>query len=253
MMIYISCAKTMAAQSKVQVPFTSTPVFENEAQQHAMDMAQFTAEELGRILRINPKLAAENYLRYHDFLSTDNTAVPAILSYTGIVFKRINPKDFTADDFAYAQQHLFITSFLYGLLRPLDKIKNYRMEGDVRLPERGNVTMFDYWKPVLTDYFINEIKKQEGILVNLASDEMKDLFDWKRVCKEVKVINPEFMVRKNGKLKTVVIYAKMCRGEMTRFILKNRIEDTESLKSFEWEGFSFDAAESNVNRWVFTL
>ena len=39
------------------------------------------------------------------------------------------------------------------------------------------------------------------------------------------------MVYKNGKPTTVVIYAKMCRGEMTRFILKNRIEDIESLKS----------------------
>ena len=54
-------------------------------------------------------------------------------------------------------------------------------------------------------------------------------------------------------LATVVIYAKMCRGEMTRFILKNRIEDIESLKSFEWEGFTFDEALSQDNRLIFTL
>lgn len=34
----------------------------------------------------------------------------------------------------------------------------------MRLPERGNVTMFDYWKPVLTDFFIDEIKKREEFL-----------------------------------------------------------------------------------------
>lgn len=49
---------------------------------------------------------------------------------------------------------------------------------------------------------------------------MKDLFDWKRVCSEVRVITPDFHVYKNGKLSTVVVYAKMCRGEMTRYILK---------------------------------
>lgn len=59
-----------------------------------------------------------------------------------------------------------ITSFLYGLLRPLDRIKNYRMEGDIKLPERGGISMFDYWKPILTDTFIKEIKARGGILIN---------------------------------------------------------------------------------------
>lgn len=80
--------------------------------------------------------------------------MPAVCAYTGAVFKRILPKDFSAEDFRYAQEHLRITSFLYGLLRPLDGIKPYRLEGDVRLPEKGGISMFDYWKPLLTDYFI---------------------------------------------------------------------------------------------------
>ena len=58
--------------------------------------------------------------------------------------------------------------------------------------------MFDYWKPLLTDYFIADIKRQGGILVNLASGEMRDLFDWKRVEEEVRVITPEFRYGKAG-------------------------------------------------------
>ena len=45
----------------------------------------------------------------------------------------------------------------------------------------------------------------------------------------------------------------MCRGEMTRYILKNRIADPEMLKAFEWEGFRFDAALSKGDDWVFTM
>lgn len=253
MMVYISCAKTMTAQSRLHVPLTTQPVFQDEAMQNAMYMSQFSSEEIGRLLKVNSKLAAENYFRYHNFFSEDNKEVPAILSYTGMVFKRIVVKDFSDEDLKYAQEHLLITSFLYGLLRPLDVIKNYRLEGDVRLPERGNVTMFDYWKPILTDFFIDEIKKQGGILINLASSEMKDLFDWRRVCSEVRVITPDFHVYKNGKPSTIVIYAKMCRGEMTRYILKNRIEDPEMLKSFEWEGFCYNEHESDDNHFVFTM
>lgn len=135
MMTFISCAKTMTTRSKTPYPETTTPHFLKEARENALYMTQFTAEELAQMLKVNPKLAAENYLRYHEFLSPETPALPALLSYTGIVFKRIYPADFTAEDFRYAQQHLLITSFLYGLLRPLDSIQSYRLEGSVRLPE----------------------------------------------------------------------------------------------------------------------
>ena len=162
MMTFISCAKTMTDHSKVEVPTTGTPQFQAEAIQHALGMSRFSAEELERLLRVNSKIAAENYLRFQDFCSEANKALPALLAYTGIVFKRICPQDFTAEDFQYVQDHLRITSFLYGLLRPLDLIKNYRLEGDVRLPEHEGISMFDYWKPILTDEFIKSIKAQGG-------------------------------------------------------------------------------------------
>lgn len=100
--------------------------------------------------------------------------------------------------------------------------------------------MFDYWKPLLTDHFIRSIKATGGVLVNLASDEMRGLFDWRRVESEVRVVSPEFSVFRQGRLKTVVVYAKMCRGAMTRFILKNRITDPGELKNFNFEGFRYD-------------
>ena len=151
------------------------------------------------------------------------------------------------------QRHLNITSFLYGLLRPLDAIRTYRLEGDAVLPGHGEQTVFEYWQDKLTDAFLEKIKADDGILVNLASSEMKRLFDWKRVCREARVITPEFRVREGDRLKTVVVYTKMCRGEMTRHILKNRIADLATLRSFEWEGFRLDPALSKGDDWVFTL
>ena len=253
MLTFISCAKTMASHRSLKVPEVTVPYFEAEAVRNALEMSQVSAAELEKLLKVNAKIAAENKVRFHDFCSEDNHPMPAIGAYTGAVFKRILPKDFTADDFRYAQEHLRITSFLYGLLRPLDGIRPYRLEGDVRLPEKGGITMFDYWKPLLTDYFIEEIKKRGGILVNLASGEMKDLFDWKRVESEVRVVTPDFQVWKGGKLKTVVIYAKMCRGEMVRHIIKNRIGCPEDLRGLSWEGFTFDEVRSTDNHLQFVL
>lgn len=56
-----------------------------------------------------------------------------------------------------------------------------------------------------------------------------------------------------GKLKTIVVYTKMCRGEMLRYIIKNRIERPEDLKAFSWEGFTFDGNHSMDNHLQFTL
>ena len=78
--------------------------------------------------------------------------------------KNINPGDFTGEEFLYAQEHLRITSFCYGLLRPLDGIKPYRLEGNVSLPETGTDSMFEYWKSRLTQPLLSEIRKNGNIL-----------------------------------------------------------------------------------------
>ena len=100
----------MTARSNVRVPFTTVPPFETAAKEHALNLSQFSTQELEKLLRINSKLAATNYLRYQDFCSDETPALPALLSYTGMVFKCINPKDFSEDDFRYAQEHLLIIS-----------------------------------------------------------------------------------------------------------------------------------------------
>ena len=253
MQILLSCAKTMAERSSVATPRTTVPVHLEEARRLAAELATLPTDELARLLRVNRRIAAENHLRYRRFHDSDTPALPALAAYTGIVFKRIDPASFSAADLEYAQEHLNITSFLYGVLRPLDAIRPYRLEGDAVLPGHDEQMLFAYWHERLTDALLDKIRRDDGILVNLASGEMKRLFDWKRVCREVRVITPEFRIREGDRLKTIVIYTKMCRGEMTRHILKNRITDPATLQAFEWEGFRFDPALSRGDDWTFTM
>lgn len=232
MQILISCAKTMG-YVEADVPFTSVPAFADDAATTVHQLAAMSADELKVALHTTPKIAAENVLRFGHFFDEANAAHPALLAYTGIVFKQISPERFSREDFDYAQKHLFITSFLYGLLRPLDEIRPYRLEGNVHLPDEEGPTRFEHWQPLLTDKLIEAIKADDGVLVNLASSEMKRLFDWKRVCKEVKVVTPEFKVMQEGRWRTIVVYTKMCRGQMTRFIINNHPVSIEELNQFE--------------------
>ena len=237
MQILIACAKIMTGSAPAGVPLLTEPEFKAQATEHAHQIAQYSVEELQNMLGVNHEIAAENWRRYQQFF-TDEDRVPAVFAYDGMVFQKLAPETFSEAELRYANQHLLIGSFLYGLLRPLDLVHRYRLEGNVELPHNGGNTMFGYWKPILTDWFINRVKADDGILVNLASNEFKDLFDWKRVKKELTIVTPDFKVMKDGKPRTIVIYAKMCRGAMTRWILKNRITDVADLKQFQYEGFS---------------
>lgn len=235
------------------VPFTTQPLYRENASQIALYMSQRSVSELEELLRVNPQIALENQQRYQTFHSPDSVELPAVFAYSGIVFKHVDAAHYTDKEFEYAQRHLRLTSFVYGLLRPLDLIKQYRLEGNVVLPELNNETLFNYWKGILTDQFIRDVNDAGGMLCNLASNEMRSLFQWAKVKKSLKrIITPEFKIWKNGKYKTIVVYTKMCRGEMAKYILKNQIEDPEQLKAFEWEGFRFNTQLSKEDNWVFT-
>ena len=154
MLILLSPAKTMTGTSKIKAPQGTTPRFQQEANEIALHMTQFPIDELSRILKLSPKLAAECYRRYQDFHAEDNQPLQAILAYTGVVFKNISPKDFTEEDFLFSQKHMRFVSGCYGLLRPLDLIKPYRMEFDVKIPELGDGNMYAFWKDLRTEPFV---------------------------------------------------------------------------------------------------
>ncbi|MCF0212038.1 MAG: YaaA family protein [Bacteroidales bacterium] len=246
MQILLACAKIMTGTAPASLPLTTTPTFLPQAEDNIRQLLRYSPEELQGMLRCNPSIASENWHRYRQFHNADS-ALPAIFAYDGMVFQKLSPETFSPDDLLYANDHLLIGSFLYGLLRPLDRVHPYRLEGDVVLPDNG-VAMFDYWKPILTDWFISRIQADDGILVNLASNEFKDLFDWNRVEREVTVVTPQFKVDKGGKLSTVVIYTKMCRGSMARWILQHRLTHHSSLRHFTYEGYSLP---SDAKDWVF--
>lgn len=250
MQILIGCAKDMTTTSAITPPLVTEPRFQKEANDNAMQLSRYDADQLQDLLCVSPKLAKEVHHRYQTFFNDDNHPLAAILSYHGVVFRTMGLEQFSADDFKHAQQHLWITSFLYGLLRPLDAIKAYRLEGKVSLPENGMI-MFDFWKPRLTDLLIESAKADDGIVVDLASAEMRQLFRWQDVESQTRVIKPGFLVAKNGKVTMPSVWAKKCRGAMTAWILQDRLTDTARIKDFSYENFRFQGCDKGEGNPMF--
>jgi cytoplasmic iron level regulating protein YaaA (DUF328/UPF0246 family) len=217
----------------------SSPRFQNEADSFAKDMAQYSTDTIADMLGCSRQIAAQNRLRYMNFFG-DTPKLPAILAYHGQAYKHLKADTLNVDDLNYSQEKLWITSFLYGLLRPLDAILPYRMEGNVELPSGEGQNMFAFWKSRLTDILIDAVKADGGTLVHLATEEYQHLFDWQRVRKEVRIVQPLFYIRKGSELKIQAVWAKTCRGAMTRFIIENCIDKPEDLCAFGYEGFTYE-------------
>ncbi len=245
MQILLACAKIMHETLPAKGLALHTPHFQQEAKAFAHDLAQYDSASLQEILKCNQQIAKQNKSRYLRFFDRDNLPLPAILAYHGQAYKHLQAEHLSEETLRYADAHLWITSFLYGLLRPLDGIHPYRLEGHVELPSSEGKRLFDFWKSRLTDLLIASVKADDGVLIHLSTEEFEHLFDWKRVMNEVQVIQPLFYVHKGDSFKVQAVWAKSCRGAMTRFLLTQQIKNPAELSTFDYEGFHFLREEPN--------
>ncbi len=212
-------------------------------------------EDFAKMLKISPKMRADIAQQWQNYYLGTSPLLATLEAYNGMVFKKVGAKDFDRENWLYTQDKLTICSFLYGLLRPMDGIRPYRMEGSVSLGlERGN-NIFEYWRDILTPKLIERVKGSgDNQLLFLASEEMKQLFHWHEVEHELNVITPHFLTRQiDGSLKQIVIYTKMARGSMLRAIIKQEINSIEQVKALSPEGFSYSEVDSKGQDLVFVL
>ena len=87
----------------------------------------------------------------------------AILSYDGLAYKNLDADTLSDADLEYAQAHLRHLSALYGVLRPLDLIRPYRLEMGQR-PKRCD--LYTFWGSKLRD----DLYGQTDLVINLASE-----------------------------------------------------------------------------------
>lgn len=237
MHIILAPAKTMTAEAPLPdgVEFT-LPDFRQRAGLLASDMSRYTPSELASMLKINTRIGAGAYQWFKDF-PIAGTRRPAAMSYNGIAYRYLDFAAFSPSEMEWANRHMTICSFLYGMLRPLDLINPYRLEGKVVLPATEPATVIESWRPILTDRLIRNVKADDGLLLNLASDEMKGFFDWKRVNAEIRVVAVNFKSGVPGRLRTSSVHAKMCRGALAHHIIANRITAPSQLSSWDFNGF----------------
>lgn len=252
MLIVISPAKTLDTVSKIQAKQISQPQFISETEKIVTVLKKKNAKALSKLMDISPKLGQLNFERFQEWnASNAKDSRQAIFMFNGDVYEGLKIADFTEDELQYTQDHLRILSGLYGLLRPLDLIQPYRLEMGTKITVNRKKNLYQFWEKQVTDSLDNAISAQgDDILINLASNEYFNAIDKTKL--KAKVLTPVFKDFNNGEYKVISFFAKKARGMMSRFILKNKIEEVENLKLFDEEGYFYNENLSANTQLVFT-
>ncbi|MBT3685340.1 MAG: peroxide stress protein YaaA [Cryomorphaceae bacterium] len=241
MKIFISPAKSLDFENKVETSFNTVPLFNDKAIQVNNSIKDLSAPDLSRLMTISPKLSDLNWLRNQDFQKNNSKEKQAIFAFNGDVYDGIDANTISTSNHEKLQSTLRILSGLYGILKPFDKIKPYRLEMGTKISIDGSKNLYDFWKKNVTDSILKEIKEEE-IIINLASNEYFSVIDSSLI--DNKIITPQFKDFKNGKLKIISFYAKKARGLMTRFLIDNDIQSSSDIENFNSSGYTFSQAET---------
>jgi len=244
MIAVISPAKTLDFESPLPPLTPTTPRFAAEASTLAAAASHLTQKKLAALMHISPALAKLNADRFRDF--ADAPERPAMFAFAGDVYTGLDARTLENEAVAFAQDHLRMLSGLYGLLRPLDLMRPYRLEMGTRwAPRRTKLT--DWWGDRIATTLADDVAEDgSNVVLNLASQEY-----WAAVADQlpadVRVIGVDF---RDGD-RFISFHAKKARGMMARWMIEHRITDAEAMRGFDSDGYSFDAAASTADHWRF--
>ena len=253
MLIVVSPAKTLDYETPAKTKTFTLPDYLDDSAELIHRMREFSSLDISELMKVSTKIADLNFDRFEAWNKkfTEKNAKQAVLAFKGDVYTGLDAESFSAKDFKFAQSHLRILSGLYGLLRPLDLMKPYRLEMGTRLTNDRGKNLYEFWGDEVTDGLNSQLKKiKSKHLINLASNEYFKAVKPKQLNGEI--ITPAFKELKNGDYKMIGIYAKKARGLLSRYIIQNQLSDIEDIKSFDVDGYKFNKKLSKDNNWVFT-
>lgn len=252
MLMVISPAKTLDYASPLATEEYSQPRFLEQSSQLVEVLRELSPSELASLMKLSDKLTGLNVARFTEWQPnfTPDNARQAVLAFKGDVYTGLDASSLSAEDFAYAQQHLRILSGLYGVLRPLDLMQPYRLEMGTRLNNPGGKNLYEFWGKRLTESLNQCLSKQNSdTLLNLASNEYFKAVQPKLL--NATLVNVDFKDLKNDEYKIISFYAKKARGIMARYVIQNKIDTVEALKDFTEQGYYYSQEQSKPNHLVF--
>lgn len=205
-----------------------------------------SSSQLQRVMHISADLAQKTYKTIAEWNIKPNEQICSIDSFIGDIYSGLQADRFSTEDRLFANHHLRILSGLYGILKPLDGIRPYRLEMGYKLNNKLFTNLYNFWGDSIAKTLPNN-----KVIVNVSSDEyMRVILPY---VNHDKVITPKFLtVNPITKEPTfVAVHAKIARGAFARWLIINRLTEKDRLIEFNDLGYNLSNKLSAPNQPVF--
>lgn len=252
MLTVISPAKRLDFDSELPALEATTPTLLEDTQALLDVTGQLTPTNLSDLMNISEALGLLNYSRFQALLEPESALKrQAVLAFKGDVYIGLDAGSLSSQDLTWAQSRLAILSGLYGILRPLDLIAPYRLEMGTRLQTPRGKNLYAFWADKVADEVNARLADHpHPVVVNLASNEYFKVLGGRRF--KTQVVTPVFKEHHKGALKVISFNAKKARGQMSRWIIDQRLEDPRGLTAFAEDRYVYQPTLSSDTEVVFT-
>jgi hypothetical protein len=250
MLILISPAKNLN-EARAAGQATTTPRFLDEAQELVRVAKGWSENEIAQIMKVSPAIARLNAERFLAWSRETGPAQAAGDMFDGDVYRHLEMATLDAATRAEAARRLRILSGLYGVLRPTDAVRAYRLEMGRKLPGHAAGTLYRFWSGKIAEELAKDaLALQTEYVLNLASEEYAKAVD-RPTLGDLSVIDPRFVEERRGVRKVISVTAKRARGAMARWVLETGVQAPADLRAFDVGGYAFDPEASTLERPVF--
>ena len=160
--------------------------------------------------------AAQRDLVQRNATLLDAPTARADAIYTGVLYDALDPATLSPAARRRATSRLAVTSALFGMVRPGDRIPAYRLSGDAVLPGVGSVA--GAWREVLGEAIVDGMR--QGLLVDLRSSTYAAF--WRPTPDVARRVATVRVLHESAGRRTVVShFNKATKGRIVRALLED--------------------------------
>ena len=225
---------------------TTTPQLIKKVQPLATYIQTLTPAQLQTTMHVSEVLSKKVHDMWAEWSADTPQQSLAIDSFIGDIYSGLRASSLSTEDRDYAQQTLRILSGLYGVLRPYDGVRPYRLEMGYRLPDSKYKNLYKYWGTSIA-----ETLPSEGLVVNLSAVEYtKTILPY---IDSSRVLSPRFLTinPKTNKPTQVIVHTKIARGAFARWLIQSRVTAPEALKQFADLNYHYEPSLSTPSEPTF--
>ena len=226
MKILIPTAKEM----NTDLPSIEATPLKPESQAVLDALALYSVSQLESFYKVSAEKAVAEFQNIQTLKKQTAQHYPALKLFDGLMYRHIKRDKLDEAEQAYLENHVLITSALYGVVPALSPMAPHRLDFLMKLKVAGK-TLKSHWKSAY-----DEALQDENLIFSLLSSEFETVFS-----KEIreKMVTFKFMEDKAGQLKIHSTISKKARGAFLTALIEGQVHTVKQARKLRFAGFDY--------------